>query len=53
MASGQKSSCKWGLDDLHRQLMFGNNSPETRYWLKAVLFNCHYAMESCGYHGKT
>lgn len=49
MANGSQSTCKWGLDDLHRQLVEGNNAPETRWWLKAVLFNCTYAREPCGY----
>lgn len=50
MASGPKSTCRWGLDDLHRQLIHGRNARETRWWLKNVLFNCHYSMKPCGYH---
>lgn len=49
MESGSQWSCKWGWDDLHRQLREGQNHPLTRYWLKFMLFNCHYARESCGY----
>ena len=49
MESGPKSTCRWGLDELHRQLAEGNNAPETRRWLKHVLFNCHYTLVPCGY----
>lgn len=48
MESGSQSSCDYGLDDFHRQLYHGKNAPPTRWWLKELLFICHYG-RGCGY----
>jgi hypothetical protein len=49
MANGSQSTCRQGLDDLHRQFYYGKNARETRWWLKDLLFLCHYSVEGCGY----